>query len=112
MTETQEQSKVSPNTDPIKFTFNVLRNRRSENDFTVTFIVKDESQKNFSAIIQNFLKELPKNSKITLKTADDSVTHKPVRYFIEVESYGIQQQVAGRLQQYTSILNPYCLDIK
>lgn len=109
--EPPEQQLPPPWHDRLKVTVNVLRNKKAEHDVTVTFTVNEGREPQVRDIIGNFLRELPTTAKVTVKTADDSETRKPVWIFIDVDSFGSQQQVAGRLQQYAQVILPNCAEV-
>lgn len=97
-------------TDSFKVIITVLRDRRTEHDAIVTFTVLPDRRNVFGEILQNYLKELS-DARIKVTSADDSETFKPIRLFIEIESYGRQTNAVQRLQQYIAALQPNCSEI-
>jgi hypothetical protein len=98
--------------DQFKTVITVIRNRKEDHNATVTFTVKPACNKAFGDVLQSFLNELPKEFKVKTNTADDSVTYKPVKLFVEIESFGNQKNVVQRLQHYIQIFQPNCSNIE
>ena len=110
--ETTEQVKPEVQADPLKVVVTLVRDRKVESDMIVTFTVKDEARRQFSEIFENYLKSFPADTKIKVETADDTLTKRPVRAFVSIDTFGAQQLSAQRLQQFAQVLGPHCLEIQ